>query len=126
MSPSGGIGMAREVISKSRVLEKLSTRHDRGETRVVYDGVDIGKIVRYGKAAGFSRARVKTVYGSRIYGKVGDVSVRIEEEAGSARPLLDKVAAAIAKKLKASVSQPATAAPPADAPETEEVSAPRP
>lgn len=91
----------RENITKASVLEKLKIVHESGNVKVHYDGSPIGSIVRYGKSVGFSRQKVKSVYGSRIYGKIGDVYLSIEEEAGSPNVVLDKVASAIARKLKA-------------------------
>jgi len=83
-------------------LERLTTQYNRGSgsTDVLFDGHRIGSIVHYGKYVGTSRSRVKTVYGSRIYGTAEFGAFDIEEEAGSQRALMNKIAAAVARGFR--------------------------
>lgn len=88
-------------MTKSEFRDRLTTRYEcGGRTLVMLDEDCIGSIVEYGKRVGMSRSRVRTVYGSRVYGSPRLGSVRIEEEAGSRQVLLDKVAAALARSFK--------------------------
>lgn len=89
-------------VTKMNALARLTTRYDRGSgrTEVLFDDHCIGSIVHYGKYVGTSRSRVKTVYGSRIYGSAEFGAYDIEEEAGSQRALLNKIATAVARGFR--------------------------
>lgn len=89
-------------ITKADVLERLDRKYvkESGRTEVRFDGHCIGGIVQFGRHVGLSRSRVKTVFASRIYGSKEFGLLKIEEEAASTRSLMDKVAAALARKFK--------------------------
>lgn len=61
------------------------------------DGNVIGHLVRYGGGRSMGNVGLKTVYASRIYGN----GVKIEEEGSKERTVLDKVATALARAIKA-------------------------
>lgn len=82
-------------LTKAAVRVRLSSEgYSYGS--ILLDGSKIGSFVSYGKG-GRQRGNVcsKTAYGSRI----SRHGLSIEEEAGSVRVLLDKVAGALAKAV---------------------------
>jgi hypothetical protein len=88
--------MAR--LTKEQVREKITTTGSaHHNSRVFYDGHQIGSIVAYGhSSAKFRRGNVssRTVYSTRF-------GIRIENvEASSIRVLLDRVAAKVAKAIR--------------------------
>jgi hypothetical protein len=93
---------AKPSFTRANVRARLKTRYvsGSGRTEVLFDDDHvIGSIVSYGKFVGGS-SRVKSVYGSRIYGTREFGSLKIEEEGASKNSVLDKVAAGIAKAFK--------------------------
>ena len=77
------------------VRARLKAGPDFRDGGIALDGIRIGRWVSYGAGRGQGNVGSRTVYGSRIYR-----GVSIEEEAGSTRVLLDKVARRIAKAMK--------------------------
>jgi hypothetical protein len=85
-------------ISKANLRDDLKMTFEPGGRRgIELDGQRLGGMVHYGKAVGFDRKRVKTVYASRIYQN----GLKIEVEASSPSSVLDKVATELARQLKA-------------------------
>lgn len=85
-------------ISKANLRDDLKmTFEDGGRRGIELDGQRIGGMVHYGKRIGFDRKKVKTVWASRIY----QDGLRIEIEGPNPSSVLDKVAAELARQLKA-------------------------
>lgn len=85
-------------ITKANLRDDLKMTFEPGGRRgIELDGQRIGGLVHYGKHVGFDRKKVKTVYASRIYQN----GLKIEVEASNPSSVLDKVAAELARQLKA-------------------------
>lgn len=85
-------------ISKANLRENLKMTFEPGGRRgIELAGQRIGGMVHHGKTVGFARNRVKTVWASRIY----QDGFKIEVEASNPSSVLDKVAAELARQMKA-------------------------
>lgn len=85
-------------ISKSNLRDDLKMTFEPGGRRgIELAGQRIGGMVHHGKLVGFARSRTKTVWASRIY----QDGFKIEVEASNPSSVLDKVAAELARQMKA-------------------------
>ncbi len=87
-----------KTISKANLRDDLEMTFEPGGRRgIALEGQRIGGMVHFGRSVGMDRKKVKTVWASRIYGD----GLRIEVEASNPSGVLDKVAAELARQLKA-------------------------
>lgn len=85
-------------ISKANLRDDLKMTFEPGGRRgIELAGQLIGGMVHYGKPVGFDRKKVKTEWASRIY----QDGFKIEVKASTPSSVLDKVAAELARQMKA-------------------------
>jgi hypothetical protein len=85
-------------ITKDNVRARLSTKYDRSQgTFIAFQGEIIGRLVHYGKRVGLAQTATRDVAASRILWN----GTKIDEEGANGRAVLDKVAGALARAMKA-------------------------